>query len=153
MTSYGFRVYGIPVPQGSKTPGVSAKTGKLFVRDQSGQSLKTWRQDVKRAALIARGVDPEGPVDVTTVPVDTITKACSVQIQFLMPKPVSVKRSLPSVRPDLDKLIRGVLDALKEAGVYKDDGQVVKIWAIKIYAGDTTEFAPGAWITVSDHLD
>lgn len=149
MTSYGFRAYGIPVPQGSKTPGVSAKTGKLFVRDQSGESLKTWRQDVKLAALTARGSQAQPPVDL----IDTITDACMVQIQFLMPRPTSVKRKLPSVRPDLDKLVRGVLDALKEAGVYRDDGQVVKIWANKQYAGDSLELSPGAWITVSDHLD
>jgi Holliday junction resolvase RusA-like endonuclease len=39
---------------------------------------------------------------------------------------------MPTVPPDLDKLIRAVLDGLTGVA-YKDDGQVVKITAVKIY--------------------
>lgn len=157
MTSYGFRVFGNAASQGSKIPGMNRKTGKMFVRDQAGKGLTDWRQDIIRAALTARGCDPDtGEMIPGTEPVKTITGACSVQIQFLVPRPASIsvaKRKHPSVKPDLDKMVRAVLDALKEAGAYTDDGLVVKIWAIKSYAGDTPEHAPGAWITVSDHLD
>ena len=53
-------------------------------------------------------------------------------LTFIMPRPKTVRRNYPSVAPDLDKLIRGALDALT-AIAYVDDGQVVEIYAKKIY--------------------
>lgn len=161
MTSFGFRVYGIPAPQGSKVPGVSSKTGKMFVREQSGKTLSTWRKDVKDAALVARGVpdpsrDPgelakEGASD--DVPIATITGAVRLVINFFHPRPASVpvkKRKYPTVAPDLDKEVRGVGDALKAAGVYKDDAQICEIRATKRYVNpDDPADSPGAWIVVS----
>jgi Holliday junction resolvase RusA-like endonuclease len=49
-----------------------------------------------------------------------------------MPKPKTVKRLHPTVAPDLDKLIRAVLDSMT-AIAYLDDGQVTEINATKIY--------------------
>jgi crossover junction endodeoxyribonuclease RusA len=141
MTSYGFRVYGIPAPQGSKIPGVSSKTGKMFVREQSSKTLGSWRQDVKDAAILARG------------DIDTLTGPIRLTVNFLVPRPASVtpkKRPFPTVAPDLDKYVRGVGDALKQAGVYKDDAQIVVIQATKSYADDTPEGSPGAWIVISE---
>lgn len=146
MTSYGFRVYGIPAPQGSKIPGVSSKTGKMFVREQSGKNLTTWREEVKQAALTARGID-------YGTPIPTLTGAINLRIQFYMPRPTSIpvkKRPLPIVAPDLDKLVRGVGDALRAAGVYKDDAQVCAIHATKVYGTDEVMASPGAWIVISE---
>lgn len=143
MSSYGFRVYGIPTPQGSKIPGVSSKTGKKFVREQSGQRLTDWRNDVKEAALTARG------------DAATIIGPVSLSIKFFMPRPLSVKpakRPYPIVAPDLDKLVRGVGDALKAAGVYRDDCLIVSIQVTKQYADDDRERSPGAWIVVQEIL-
>lgn len=140
MTSYGFRVYGIPTQQGSKIPSVSSK-GKPYVRETTGERLKDWRTDVKEAALAARGDLP------------TITGAVKLSVQFLMPRPASVKpakRPHPTVAPDLDKLVRAVGDALKAAGVYKDDCLIVSIQATKTYATDEKDLSPGAWIVVSE---
>ncbi len=39
----------------------------------------------------------------------------------------------PAVRPDADKLLRVVLDGLGEAGVFRDDGQVVRGTFVKRY--------------------
>lgn len=166
MTSYGFRVFGNPSSQGSKIPGMNRKTGKMFVRDQAGKGLTSWRQDIIRAALVARGINPDDAPDedglvgtmgwIAREPIKTIETACSLQIQILLPRPASVtvrKRPLPCVKPDLDKMTRAIMDGLKEAGVYRDDALVVKFLVIKQYAGDTPELAPGAWITVSDQLD
>jgi crossover junction endodeoxyribonuclease RusA len=152
MTSFGFRVYGIPAPQGSKIPGVSSKSGKLFVREQSGKTLAPWREAVKRAALIARGVDP----DVATLePPEgakpTITGPVVVTYDFFVPRPASVsatKRPYPSVAPDLDKYVRGAGDALREGGVYADDSQIVGIRATKRYADGDQD--AGAWITIAE---
>lgn len=151
MTSFGFRVYGIPAPQGSKIPGVSSKTGKMFVREQSSKTLGSWRSDVKQAALVARGIDPDARyTDEPQIP--TLDGPIRLAVAFYMPRPASVtvkKRALPIVAPDLDKLVRGVGDALKQAGVYKDDAQVCDIQATKVYGDDSTNGSPGAWIVVS----
>jgi Holliday junction resolvase RusA-like endonuclease len=49
-----------------------------------------------------------------------------------MKRPRTVTRQEPSVAPDLDKLIRAVLDGLT-AIAYRDDGQVTSITASKTY--------------------
>lgn len=50
------------------------------------------------------------------------------------------------VKPDVDKLISGTLDALKSAGVYLDDSQVVDVRGRKVYADNGL---PGADIHIS----
>jgi Holliday junction resolvase RusA-like endonuclease len=52
---------------------------------------------------------------------------------FMLPKPASVKRWRPSVKPDLDKLQRAVLDGMT-GHVFVDDSRVVSIAAEKFYA-------------------
>lgn len=116
----------------------------MFVREQSGETLTSWRTDVKDAAVAARIAHADAP---------TFTGAVKLTINFFVPRPPSVKpdkRPYPIVAPDLDKLVRGVGDALKQAGVYKDDSQVVGIQATKSYATDDRERSPGAWITVTE---
>jgi len=70
-----------------------------------------------------------------------------------MPKPKTVDSPLPSVAPDLDKLVRAVGDALAIAGVYADDSRIVRISARKVYAQG---IEPGASIsvkTISRHAE
>lgn len=69
----------------------------------------------------------------------------SVRITFFIPHPKTVKRHMPTVPPDIDKLCRAVLDALTDAGVWADDSQVVDLGATKVYA---TGHHIGAHITV-----
>lgn len=141
--SVGFRVYGIPVQQGSKRPGQNQKTGKLFVREETGERLKSWRATVTEAALQARQAGN----------LNTMTGPIRLHIDFFMPRPASVspkKRPMPTVAPDLDKLIRAVGDALKDAGVYKDDCLICSVKAVKHYASDDLHGSPGAWIVVSE---
>ena len=83
-----------------------------------GSELAAWRSAVALTAR-ANGARPSS---------DPI----SIDLKFFMPKPRTVKREYPSVAPDLDKLIRAVLDGLT-AIAYIDDGQVVKISAQKAY--------------------
>lgn len=140
----GFRVFGNPAPQGSKIPGVSSKTGKMFVREQAGQKLTHWRTAVMEAAGTARGDDNMilGPVAITVL--------------FWVPRPASIsvaKRPHPVVEPDLDKMIRTIGDALQEktgAGMIKDDKQIIRITAEKRYASEKASEAAGAWIVVSE---
>jgi Holliday junction resolvase RusA-like endonuclease len=80
-----------------------------------------------------------------------------LQLHFYFPRPAShyrkdgvhLRGSAPLemfVRPDLDKLIRAIGDALMDAGVLRDDSQLAGIDAEKEYAEPGT--APGAQIVV-----
>ena len=129
-----FRVHGTPTPQGSKR-----YVGNGQMIESAGAKLTTWREDVKHAALDAmNGRLPfDGPVE--------------VKVTFYLPRPKSVKRALPSVRPDIDKTTRSLLDALTSAGVFRDDSQVTDLHARKRYAE-----IPGAEVIVrmiSDDLE
>jgi crossover junction endodeoxyribonuclease RusA len=139
--SFDIVVHGVPAPQGSKKGGYSAKTGKTFVYEQNSKTQTSWRQDVIAAAVRQRegiGWDTaEGPVE--------------IHVTFRLPRPASVKvtkRPFPAVKPDIDKLTRNTLDALTQAGVYRDDAQVIHMWVTKYYATDDPDGAPGASIRV-----
>ncbi len=107
-----FKVNGQPIPQGSM------KVIKGRVIHSQGSALAQWRSSIALAAKNAGARPTNQPV--------------TMKMQFIMPKPRSVTRIFPSVAPDLDKLIRGVLDSLTGIA-YIDDGQVVEIYAEKIY--------------------
>ena len=107
-----FRVNGIPIPQGS----MKVINGRVL--HSQGSALAGWRSLIGWEARAA-GASPHSlPTKIT--------------ITFTMPRPKTVKRALPSVAPDLDKLIRAVLDGLTGVA-YEDDGQVVQIHAQKLY--------------------
>jgi crossover junction endodeoxyribonuclease RusA len=128
-----FDVIGRPSPQGSK----KSIGNNRFV--ESSKFLPAWRRDVKEAAENAVTVNGwtsvSGPVE--------------LEVMFYLDRPSSVstvKRPYPIVPPDLDKLIRGVGDALTGV-VYEDDSQVIRVLAWKVYA-DTR--VPGAFIRVNE---
>jgi Holliday junction resolvase RusA-like endonuclease len=59
--------------------------------------------------------------------------AVGVEVTFRVRRPKTVKRDFPTVAPDLDKYVRGLLDAL--TGIcYLDDSQVIDIIAKKVYS-------------------
>ncbi len=141
--------YGIPAPQGSKNPMRNRHTGKLFTQETS-PNLAPWRQDVKFAAEAAL-TEAGRP--------QPFTGAVVMRVIFSFARPVSVKRSKrpwPSVYPDLDKLARGVLDAVKAAGVMKDDCLVVEFTRLaKVYCGEDPESLdrPGVVILIGELVD
>lgn len=56
-----------------------------------------------------------------------------VTMLFQFQAPASAKkRTHPSVKPDIDKLQRAILDALSGVA-FADDAQVVRAWADKVY--------------------
>lgn len=91
-----------------------------------GSALAAWRSAVALSAKSA-GAKPH-------------TEAVHIEMVFTMPRPKTVTRPEPSVAPDLDKLVRAVLDGLT-AIAYRDDSQVTSIVASKQYGQ-----APGVWI-------
>lgn len=112
-----FTIEGVAIPQGSKT----VFNGRAV---DANKKLKPWRKAVTAAASEAlAGRDAMvGPVYVWLV--------------FRLPRPRTVKRTLPHVKPDLDKLVRAMLDGVTDAKVWADDSQVVYLSAKKLYADD-----------------
>jgi Holliday junction resolvase RusA-like endonuclease len=131
-----FTVRGVPVPQGSKRALVHRSTGRAVVIEQGGQRHKDWRQDVKKAAaeaMIEQAPNPDYLMDLLTGPV-------GVSLCFTVPKPKSApktRRTWPDKRPDLDKLVRTILDAIT-GEIIADDAQVVQLLASKTYPGEDT---------------
>jgi crossover junction endodeoxyribonuclease RusA len=129
-----FRVYGVPAPQGSKNARVG-KDGRAHMYEQSAKTLKPWREEISDVgAKVMDGRDPlDGPL--------------FAEITFFMKRPAKPKfTDFPAVKPDADKLTRGVFDALKMANVIKDDARIVKYFVDKVFA-DTPD-DQGALITV-----
>jgi Holliday junction resolvase RusA-like endonuclease len=135
-------VHGVPAPQGSKRGGVSAKTGKSFGYEQDSKTQKSWRQDVIAAAVALREAGD----------FETLDGPIELQVEFRLPRPASVnirRRPHPCVKPDMDKLLRNTLDGLTQAGIYRDDAQVINLWSAKRYATDDPNGSPGATIRVA----
>jgi crossover junction endodeoxyribonuclease RusA len=93
-----------------------------------GAALATWRSSIALAARKAGAFPNRNPVTIT--------------MDFIFTRPKTVKRLMPTVPPDLDKLVRAVLDALT-AIAYIDDSQVVEIYAKKTYG-----LSPGVKVQV-----
>jgi len=89
------------------------------VLHSQGSALAVWRSTVALAARFEGAKPVEG--------------AIGIEIIFRVRRPKTVKREFPTVAPDLDKYIRGVLDALTGIA-YQDDSQVIDIKAQKVYS-------------------
>lgn len=134
LSELTFFVEGRPVPQGSKK---AFKRGNQIVLVEANPALKDWRGVV---SLKAQNELAQLQV------IEPFTGPVGVELNFFMPKPKTVKRDLPSVPPDLDKLVRAVFDALTDARVWTDDSLVCKLTASKQYES----FLPGVEIRVFD---
>jgi len=80
-------------------------------------------------------------------PVQLYDGAVAVKMKFYLYRPKSVsekKRPHPTVKPDIDKLVRSILDALKGV-IYTEDARVCSIEAEKYY-----DDPPRVDITVSN---
>jgi Holliday junction resolvase RusA-like endonuclease len=113
MIWHGF-YQGKPIPQGSKTAMVINGKAVMF---EANKNHKSYR------AALEKWFDDASP---TSNPV-------RVELVFYFVRPKSSKRELPSVKPDIDKLCRTVLDAAT-GRLFKDDSQVVILNARKEYA-------------------
>lgn len=129
-TELVIRAIGNPAPQGSKSYK-GMRNGKPILAESS-KAVDPWRKAVEsaaRTAIQARG--------------DWLTLDCPATgaAWFFLPRPIRMPAdrivdgvAYPSAYPDVTKLIRSTEDALKIAGVVKDDARFVK-WTIeKMYA-------------------
>ena len=134
-----FTVPGIPRPKGSKR---ALGPGRMV---ESSRYVGAWQAQITAAAWTYRlsAVPTAGPVRVTCL--------------FTFPRPRSHYRTgrhatelrddapaFHTARPDVDKLIRAVYDAITASGaIWRDDSQVAQSSALKVYG-----INPGVRITV-----
>lgn len=123
-----FRVNGLPVPKGS-TRAFLPKGSVRPIITSTSRNLKSWEQSI-RLTCGAAAEAAKWQVPGRAIPV-------GVSVSVALPRPKSLPRKQEShvKKPDLDKLIRAVLDALSGIG-YEDDSQVVMIDAVKEYVRD-----------------
>ncbi len=154
-------VHGKPAPQGSKRAfAVRGKggvpTGRVAVIESSHDRVKSWRQAVIDAALGANRPEENWPLE----------GPIRIGLIFALPRPKGHFRTgknahllresaprFPVGVPDLSKLLRATEDALTDAGIWRDDSQIVAYGRLeKIYAGhygDHVLTSPGAMITIT----
>jgi len=145
--SIKFEVHGIPVAKGSRRAFVNKATGKAFTAPSSDKE-KPWQNTVAQCALVARSqcglIEPmRGPVRL------------ALSFTFMRPKShmgsgknsnvvkASHLSSWHTGKPDTDKLIRAILDAMTGI-IYADDSQVAVVCASKQWVTD----GPGVTIEV-----
>jgi Holliday junction resolvase RusA-like endonuclease len=128
MVEVSLSVTGNPASQGSH----AIMYGRIVQVNSSKH--KAWRKAIVQEAIATLPNDWQ-PID----------EPCELIVNFYLPKPKTVDRQLPSVSPDLDKLIRAVGDSLTDSGVVTDDSRIVRISARKLYAEG---IEPGATIQV-----
>jgi len=116
-----FFIAGEPAPQGSKTGRVV--NGRVVMWESSAK-VKPWRAAV---TIVTKQ-------EMTKQKMLTINDPIELCLSFYLPRPKTVKRQFPSVKPDLDKLIRSTCDGLKTGGLYTDDALIIAITATKQYA-------------------
>ena len=120
-----FTAYGKPQPQGSSRAFIVA--GKARITSANG-NLKPWRSEVTGAACHAMSAAG------LTMPMAGKHVPVQVTAHFTFRKPASVakNRSEMVVKPDIDKLMRSLLDSCTRI-LWHDDAQVVKAIATKSY--------------------
>ena len=142
--SFSFTVFGTdPAPQGSKKY-VGTRTTKsgasIPMIIESSPKLPAWRKAVSEA--VVEGMKASGDLS-------KFEGAVKVEAVFYLTRRPTVKRELPTVPPDVDKLTRSLLDGItaKGEGVWRDDSQVVRLEVSKVYAVGQS----GVAVTISNY--
>ncbi len=128
MTEIQFTVQGVAQPKGSAR-AFMPKGARFPVVTSDNPSLKAWERSIKdRLQQVLPSVPRPTRVAIWSAPV-------SIKLLFHLPRPKSLPRRVleHTKQPDLDKCIRGAIDALIGM-VILDDSQVVAVEARKQYA-------------------
>lgn len=139
-TIVDFFVAGTPKPQGSKRGFIHPSTRRVILTEAAGAALKDWRFDVKMTAASRMAGK-----DMIVPPVGVV-----LSVTFVLPRPTSTPKSRPTPlavkKPDTDKLLRAIGDALTGV-VYADDSQVIGYANVLKRIAEVGE-QPGARISV-----
>lgn len=131
MNNIEMYIPGVAIPQGRPR----FRRFKDFVSTYDPKESKQWKKVVSDHA---KGRDIQQ--------FDRDLPLC-LTITFYLPKPKSVKRQYPTVKPDLDNLTKAIKDALN--GIcWHDDGQICRLVLTKEYC--STGQPPGVWIGVRE---
>lgn len=142
--SFSFTVFGVdPAPQGSKKYVGTRRTksgANIPLIVESSPKLPAWRKAVSDA--VKQGMIESGNLD-------KFDGAVKLEAVFYLTRRPSVKRAYPTVPPDLDKVLRSLMDGItaKGEGVWGDDAQVVRIEVSKKYATGES----GVAVTISNY--
>lgn len=118
-----FTVFGTPTPQGSMKAFFKSGMKRPIVTADNAKT-KPWKQQISATALA---------LSVKCQPRE-IAIAMTLDFYFTKPASVSKRRAYPTVKPDVDKLVRAILDALTGV-LYADDAQVVRFDGIGKHYG------------------
>lgn len=135
------KIQGLPATKGSSVPYRDQRTGAIRVKADN-RRLRAWERSIADRAFLERHLrkrrEPlEGPV--------------VVELLFRLPRPkghyvnrdgIRLREGAPTLHaqiPDLDKLIRAVLDGLTKGQVWRDDGQVAELRARKVWTDQGDE--------------
>jgi len=138
--SFSFTVFGSePRPQGSKKYVGTRRTAagnNIPLIIEASPGLPVWRKAVSDA--VVQAMHDSGDLSKFDGPV-------KVEAVFYLTRKPTVKRALPTVPPDIDKVTRSLLDSCKP--VWGDDSQVVRLEVSKVYATGQ----PGVAVTISNY--
>lgn len=133
----GFFIPGDPVPKDRPRGRVIAGPNrKPFVQFYTDKKTVDYEDSVGQHALVQlRAVEVDGDEDFTLPVRDSRIIA---HLRFNLKKPVSYPKSVKHAtkKPDLDNLVKTVLDGLVKGGVIDDDNCVTDISMMKRYADD-----------------
>jgi len=134
-----FSVLGAAQPMGSKRAFVPKGWTRPILTD-SNRNLKSWQQLVRHAANDAIYQLPASERGL-------LLEGVRVSVAFYMPRPKGLpkRRTAHLKAPDIDKCLRGVLDAITGV-VFRDDSQVVDVIAMKRYAREGEPPHVDVWI-------
>ena len=132
-----FRIYGQPVPKGRpRSALVKSKRGISIPVHYTPQKTKLFESNVQ-LQLIQQGFTGkellEGPLKIVII------------YQLLKPKSKSKKKKWVDVKPDLDNLVKSILDAC-EGFLFRNDSQICVTESKKIY----TDKQPGTEIIIEE---
>lgn len=131
-----FMAFGLPQPKGSARAFVPKGWTRAVVTSDNPKN-KGWQQIVAGAAQTA--LEETGG--------RMLTGPISLVVDFFLPKPKSTPKSVKAhlKKPDLDKLVRSVKDALTKVA-WEDDSQVVMVTATKMFA--PAGYSPAARVEI-----
>ena len=140
-TRFDCEVFGLPIPQGSM-----CRAG-LSLRYSNHKELIDWRHNVMKELISSKPDDWDSDA------------AVELTATFIFPRPAGhwgkgknqgkLNGSAPwfkLTRPDLDKCLRAVGDSMEQAGIVKNDAQIVALAADKRFATYGEE--PGLMLTI-----
>jgi Holliday junction resolvase RusA-like endonuclease len=125
MSDLKFTVIGHPEPQGS-TKAFVPKGWTRAIVTSANKKNKPWRQEVAGVAKVE--MQRAGIAMLESV------HPVRVHAEFYFARPKSTKKSVIAkvTRPDVDKTLRSILDALTGI-VFEDDAQVIDIHGLKLF--------------------